>query len=65
MLDTTLERIGYGLVTFFNGVTGLVGALASPLTIGIVVGSLCLGWLALCEIEEMDRQGAKPEVGRH
>jgi integral membrane sensor domain MASE1 len=65
MLDTALERIGYGLVTFANGVTGLLGALVSPLTLGIVIGSVCLAWLALCEIEEMDRQGAKPEVGRH
>lgn len=65
MLEVALERIGYGLVTLANGVTGLASVLASPLTFGIVIGSLCLGWLALCEIEEMDRQGAKPEVGRH
>jgi hypothetical protein len=60
-----LDLLGHVLVTFANGAWGALGALANPLTLAGIAGACGLGWLALCEIEELDRQGAKPEVGRH
>lgn len=53
-----------GAVTLFNGFLELVGAATSPMTlVGALLG-VSLLWLALIEIDELDRQGTKPEIGR-
>lgn len=43
------------IVTRFVDVTTLVG----------VVAALSLWWLATIEVEELNRQGVKPDVARH
>lgn len=48
-----------------NGLLTIVGALASPLTIALAISAVSLAWLALIEIDELDRQGTKPEIGMH
>lgn len=60
-----MDPIGNGLITFVNGLQSLIGVALSPFAIAVVVAISALAWLALIEIEELDRQGGKPEVGRH
>lgn len=60
-----MEILGNGLITLANGALSALLSLASPLTIAGVLMGVSLLWLALMEVEELDRQGSKPEVGRH
>lgn len=60
-----MEILGSGLITLFNGLVAMVGAVSSPITIAVVLCALALGWFAMLEVDELDRQGTKPEVGRH
>jgi hypothetical protein len=54
-----------GLVTIVNGFTDITGRVASPLTLVAVLMVLSYTWLCLIELDEVDRQGTKPEIGRH
>lgn len=60
-----MELLGDGIVTLLNGFGGLVSMVASPLTIIIVLLGISLTWLSLIEIDELNRQGSKPDVQRH
>lgn len=60
-----MDAVANGLVTLFNGLVGVLDAVASPWTFAIGAIAASLAWLAVIEIEELDRQAAKPEVGRH
>lgn len=60
-----MDILGSGLITLLNGFLAMLGALASPIAIAVVLCAAGLGWFALLEIDELDRQGTKPEVGRH
>lgn len=60
-----MDVLGSGLITMFNGFVALLGTLASPMALAVVVVVASLVWLALIEIEELNRQGTKPDVGRH
>jgi hypothetical protein len=54
-----------GLITLLNGFVDLGRTVATPVTIGIVIMALCMFWFARLELDELNRQGAKPNVGRH
>jgi hypothetical protein len=54
-----------GLITLLNGFVELCRQVATPVTIGIVILALVMFWFARLELEELTRQGAKPNVGRH
>lgn len=60
-----MDIISAGFLTLFNGAVAFVSTLASPVTLALVISAASLGWLARCEIEELDRRGTKPMVGRH
>lgn len=60
-----MNSISAGLSTIANGVLSTFGALGSPVAIAVVLCGLSLSWLALVEIHELDRLGAKPSVGLH
>ena len=60
-----MEKLGDGLVTLLNGLLEMVDALFSPLSFVILLLAVSIVWLCLVEIDEMDRQGSKPEVPRH
>lgn len=60
-----MEILGNGLVTLANGALGALLSLASPLVIAGVALAAGLIWLALIEVDELNRKGTKPEVGRH
>lgn len=54
-----------GLILIANGLLKMAGSLADPLTLIGVVAAVSLWWLAGIEVEELNRQGTKPQVGRH
>ena len=60
-----MEILGSGLITLLNGFLAMLGAFASPMAIAAVLCAVGLAWFALLEIDELDRQGTKPEIGRH
>lgn len=60
-----VEALSSGLVILINGALNALGMLASPLTIAGALGVLSLVWLCLVEIDELDRMGTKPIIGRH
>lgn len=60
-----MTALGNGLVLLFNGLVSLFGFLSNGITIAVIFVFLSLAWLAFMEIEELNRQGSKPEIGRH
>lgn len=61
----SMETLGAGLITLANGALELILHVASPI---VIIGALLvssLAWMCLIEIDELDRQGTKPEIGRH
>lgn len=60
-----MDALGTGLILMANGLLTMVGELASPVTVMGVILVVAAGWLATVEIEELDRMGTKPDVGRH
>ena len=60
-----MDALAAGLVTLLNGLFKAIGALASPVVIATVLAAAALAWLAVIEIEELNRQGTKPGIGRH
>lgn len=60
-----MEILGAGLITLLNGTLELLLRAASPVTIIVAVLGVSLGWLCLIELDELDRQGSKPEIGQH
>lgn len=53
-----------GLVTIFNGIQATLDGVLSPIPLIALVLVLSFTWLALIELDELDRQGRKPEIGR-
>jgi len=60
-----MDALLSGLITLLNGFLAMVGALASPITLGLIILAGSLAWFARLEIDEVNRQSAKPEIGRH
>lgn len=60
-----MEVLGTGLVLIANGAIALVAQLASLATVVGIVAAGSLWWLATTEVEELNRQGVKPDVSRH
>jgi hypothetical protein len=60
-----MDHFGNGIVTVFNGIWTTLIAVASPLTLGLLVLVAGLGWLARLEVDELDRQASKPRIDRH
>ena len=59
-----MEPLANGLVTVFNGLQTLFNGLLTPVVVmGIAIGG-ALAWLALIELDELNRQGTKPEIER-
>jgi hypothetical protein len=60
-----MESVTNGLLTIVNGLFDLTGRVISPLTLMGLIMVVSYIWLCLIELDEVDRQGTKPEVGRH
>ena len=60
-----MNTLANGLLTIINGLFNIIHLAISPFTIAAVFLGISLFWLMLLEVDELDRQGTKPEVGRH
>jgi hypothetical protein len=60
-----MNALGTGLILMANGLLTMLHHLADKVTLVSVLSVLSLWWLATIEIEELNRQGTKPDVGRH
>jgi len=56
---------GNVLITYANGFYLLITKLFSPISIAIFILAISMFWMFLLEIDEYNRQGTKPDVGRH
>jgi hypothetical protein len=60
-----MDALAAGLTTIFNGVRTVVDGSLSPVTIAVLVLGAAMAWLGAVDIEELNRRGTKPRVGRH
>jgi hypothetical protein len=60
-----MTAVGTGLVLIVNGALEIARQFTSLTTIVVLVAGASLWWLATMEIEELNRQGVKPDVARH
>lgn len=60
-----MSAIVDALTTLVNGTWLCVRAAMSPTGIATSLLAMSMAWLALIEIELMNRTGAKPQVGTH
>lgn len=60
-----MDQIAAGLVALFNGLLNALTTLVSPIVLAAMVLAAGLVWMALVEIDELNRQGTKPDVGLH
>jgi hypothetical protein len=64
-METSMAILGNGLITLVNGFLSIGGRLASVEALCAVMAAVALFWLALLEVDELNRQGTKPTIGRH
>lgn len=64
-MDTLLGHLGDGLVVLVNGAWAALSTALSPLTAAALATVFGLIWLARLEIDELNRQGTKPDIGMH
>lgn len=60
-----MDRFSNGVMSILNGAVQAVSSLASPVGICVGVSAVCLLWLSLIELHELDRMGTKPSVKQH
>lgn len=60
-----MEALGTGLVLIANGALTIGAQFADFKTLVGAAAVASLWWLATIEIEELNRQGVKPDVARH
>lgn len=60
-----MDELASGIITLLNGIWMALTSLASPLVLAGVAMAAGLLWLALIEVDDLDRQGSKPVVERH
>jgi len=59
-----MDSLTNGAITVLNGLIGAFDVAFHPLTLVVVAMGVSYAWLALIELDELDRQGTKPEIGR-
>jgi len=52
-----------GFVTLYNGARATLDGVISPIPLLVLLLAASFSWLALIELDELDRQGRKPEIG--
>jgi len=58
-----MDILSNGLITLYNGVNDLLNFALHPMSIAVVLIAVGLWWLSLIELDELNRQGTKPEIG--
>jgi hypothetical protein len=60
-----MDRFSNGVMSIINGAFRAVSELTSPVGLCVGVSAVCLLWLSLIELHELDRMGTKPSVQQH
>lgn len=60
-----MDLLAAGFTIIVNGLMHLVGAIFSPTAVLLVVTGAGLAWMAVIEIEEMNRKASKPTTPLH
>lgn len=60
----TMDALANGFVTVLNGLLTMLNGVLSPVAVMLLVTAASLLWISLVELDELDRQGTKPEIGR-
>lgn len=60
-----MDEFSNGVMSILNGFFQAVSSLASPVGLCVGVSAVCLLWLALIELHELDKMGTKPVVKQH
>jgi hypothetical protein len=58
-------ELGNSIITLLNGFIILLNSLFTPIFILSFILFISFLWLSLIELNELDRQSTKPEIGRH
>jgi hypothetical protein len=59
-----MQFLSNGAISVINGLYSMLGLALEPVTVIVVLLGFSLAWLGLIELDELDRQGRKPEIGR-
>lgn len=60
-----MDLLADGFVVLYNGVRALFGVLWTPVLPLIVLQALSLAWMAICKVDDLDRDARKPNPNRH
>jgi hypothetical protein len=60
-----MDALAAGLTTIFNGIRTVVDGALSPIALTVLVLGASMAWLSAVDVEELNRRGTKPRVGRH
>jgi hypothetical protein len=60
-----MNIFSYGVITMLNGMYQVIAKFFSPLSLIILVLAISICWFFLIELDEYNRSGSKPNVGRH
>jgi hypothetical protein len=60
-----MDALASGLITLLNGARAMALATLSPVAMAVIICAVSMAWLAMVEVELLNRQGTKPRVGRH
>lgn len=60
-----MSDLGNSLFTLLNGAANILTALAHPLVWVVLTMAAGFAWLALVELDDVNRRGTKPFIGRH
>lgn len=64
-MEDVLSSLGDGLIVIVNGAWSVAATALSPMTAAAIATVAGLVWLARLEIDELNRQGSKPDIGMH
>ena len=59
-----MQILTNGAISVLNGLHAMVGFVFEPVTLIVAILGLSFAWLGLIELDELDRQGRKPEIGQ-
>jgi hypothetical protein len=60
-----MDALAAGIITIFNGLHAVFGHVLSPIALTVCILGASMAWLAAVDVEELNRRGTKPRVGRH
>jgi hypothetical protein len=60
-----MDALSAGIITIFNGIHAAFNHVLSPIALTICILGATMAWLAAVDVEELNRRGTKPRVGRH